>query len=86
MREWKTLRTAQVEAVAQELATQQATMTQGEVRSRGSLVDVKLVAKQNELSGKQDRNGTMENVVVQNESALCSSCHKTVLHPERVDG
>ena len=55
MREWKTLRTAQVEAVAQELATQQATTTQGEVRSSGNLVDVKLVTKQNELSGKQDR-------------------------------
>ena len=49
-REWKTLWTAQVEAVARELSTQQATMTQVEVRSRGSLVDV-----QNELSGKQDR-------------------------------
>ena len=30
-REWKTSRTAQVEAVARELATQQATMTQGEL-------------------------------------------------------
>ena len=42
-REWKTSRTAQVEAVARELATQQATMTQGEVRSSVSLVDSKLV-------------------------------------------
>ena len=54
-REWKTSRTAQVEAVARELATQQARMTQGEVRSRGSLVDVKHVTMQDELSGKQDR-------------------------------
>ena len=45
-REWKTLRTAQVEAVARELATQ---------RSRGSLVDVRHVTKKNEVSGKQDR-------------------------------
>ena len=30
-------------------------MTQGEVRASGSLVDVKLVTKQNELYGKQDR-------------------------------
>ena len=30
-------------------------MTQREVRSSGSLVDVKHVTKQNELSGKQDR-------------------------------
>ena len=30
-------------------------MTQGEVRSRGSLVDVKHVTKQNELSGRQDQ-------------------------------
>ena len=54
-RKWKSLRTVQVEAVARELATQQATMTQGRVRSRGSLVDVKHVTKQNELSGRQDR-------------------------------
>ena len=49
-REWKTSQTAQVEAVARELATQQATMTQGEVRSRVSLVDTKLVTKQNAFS------------------------------------
>ena len=85
-REWRTSRTEQVEAVARELATQQATMTHGEVRSRGSLLDVKHVTKQNELSGKTRSNGTMENVVVQDESVLCSSCHKTVLHPQRVDG
>ena len=54
-REWKTSRTAQVEAVVRELGTQQATMTQAEVRSRGSLVHVKHVTKQNDLSGKQDR-------------------------------
>ena len=54
-REVKTSRTAQVEAVARELAIQQATMTQGEVRPSGSLVDVRHVTKQNELSGKQDR-------------------------------
>ena len=54
-RKWKTLRTVQVEALARELATQQATMTQGRVRSRGSLVDVKHVTKQNELSRRQDR-------------------------------
>ena len=54
MREWRTSRTAQFEAVAQGLATQQASMTQGQVRSSVSLVDTKLVAKQNALSGEQD--------------------------------
>ena len=49
-RKWKTLRKAQVEAVVRELATQQATITQGEVRSRVSLVDTKLVTKQNAFS------------------------------------
>ena len=53
-RVWKTSRTAQVEAVARELATQQATITQGEVRSSVSLVDTKLVTKQNAFSGEQD--------------------------------
>ena len=53
-REWKTSRTAQVEAVARELATQKATMAQGEVRSSVSLVDSKLVTKQNAFSGDQD--------------------------------
>ena len=42
-REWETSRTAQ-----------QATMTQGEVRSSVSLVDTKLVTKQNAFSGEQD--------------------------------
>ena len=53
-REWKTSREAQVEAVARELVTQQATMTQGEVGSSVSLVDTKLVTKQNAFSGQQD--------------------------------
>ena len=53
-REWKTSWTAQVEVVARELATQQATMTQGGLRSCGSLVDTKLVSKQNAFSGEQD--------------------------------
>ena len=53
-RDWKTSRTAQVEAVARELATQQATMTQGQVRSSVSLVDTKLVTKQNAFSGEKD--------------------------------
>ena len=54
-RKWKTLRTVQVEAVARELVTQQATLTHGRVRLRGNLVDVKHVTKQNEVSGRQDR-------------------------------
>ena len=44
----------QVEVLARELATQQATMTQGEVRSSVSSVDTKLVTKQNAFSGEQD--------------------------------
>ena len=53
-REWKTSRTAQVEAVVQGTMTQQASMTQGEVRSGVSLVDTKLVTKQNAFSGEKD--------------------------------
>ena len=37
-----------------ELATQQATMTQGEVRSSVSLVHTKLVTKENAFSGEKD--------------------------------
>ena len=53
-REWKTLQTAQLEAVVQGTMTQQASMTQGHVRSSVSLVDTKLVTKQNAFSGEQD--------------------------------
>ena len=35
---------------------------------------------------KTRSNGPMEDMVVQDESVLCSSCHKTVLHPEWVVG
>ena len=52
--ECKTSRTAQVEVVARELATQQATMTQREVRSSVSLVDTKLVTQQKAFSREQD--------------------------------
>ena len=54
MREWTTLQTAQLEAVVQGTMTQQATMTQGKVRSNVTLVDTKLVTKQNAFSGDQD--------------------------------
>ena len=53
-REWKTFQTAQLEAVVQGTMTQQASMTQGQVRSSVSLVDTKLVTKQNAFSGEQD--------------------------------
>ena len=53
-REWKTLQTAQPEAVVQGTMTQQASMTQGHVRSSMSLVDTKLVTKPNAFSGEQD--------------------------------
>ena len=53
-REWKTLHTAQLEAVVRGTMTQQASMTQGQVRSSVSLVDTKLVTKQNAFSGEQD--------------------------------
>ena len=52
--EWITLQTAQLEAVVQGTMTQQAKMTQGQVRSSVSLVDTKLLTKQNAFSGKQD--------------------------------
>ena len=64
--------------------TQQATLTHGRARLRGNLVDVKHVTKQKRGIWKTRSNGTMENVVVQDESVLCSSCHKTVLYPERL--
>ena len=48
------LQTAQHEAVVQRTMTQQASMTQGRVRSSVSLVDTKLVTKQNAFSGEQD--------------------------------
>ena len=54
MREWITLQMAQLEAVVQGTMTQQASMTQGQVRSSVSLVDTKLVTKQNAFSGEQD--------------------------------
>ena len=53
-RDWKTLQTAQLEAVVQGTMTQQASMTQGQVRSSVSLVDTKLLTKQNAFSGEQD--------------------------------
>ena len=50
-----TLQTAQLKAVVQGTMTQHASMTQGEVRSRVSVVNTELVTKQNAFSGKQDR-------------------------------
>ena len=54
MREWITLQIAQLEAVVQGTMTQQASMTSKQVRSSVSLVDTKLVTKQNAFSGEQD--------------------------------
>ena len=84
--EWITLQTAQLEAVVQGTMTQQAKMTQKQERSSVSLVDTKLVTKTKRVLWKTRWTRTMENVVVQDESVLRSSCHTTVLHPERVDG
>ena len=61
-RVWKTLQTAQLEAVVQGTMTQQASMTQGQVRSSVSLVDTKLVTKQSAFFGEQDGQEKMENV------------------------
>ena len=49
-RKWKTLRTVQAEAVARETGD-----TAGNNDTWGSVVDVKHVTKQNEVSGRQDR-------------------------------
>ena len=78
--EWKTLRTAQVEAV-----------TAGNNDTRGSEATRELGRRETRDEAKRviwntRSNGTMENMVVQDESVLCSSCHKTALPPERVDG
>ena len=54
MRDWITLQMAQLEEVVQGTTTQQASMTRGQVRSSVSLVDTKLVTKQNAFSGEQD--------------------------------
>ena len=77
----------QVEAVARDPATTAGNNdTRGSEVHAGNLVDVKHMTKHNELSGKQDRMERVENLVVQDGSVLCSSRHKTVLHPERVVG
>ena len=66
--------------------TQQASMTQGQVRSSESLVDTKTRDKAKRVLWRTRWTRKMENVVVHDESIPCSSCHKTVLHLERVVG
>ena len=65
------------EAVVQGTMTQQASMTQARRETRDEAKRVIWTTRSN---------GTMENGVVHDESILCSSCHKTVRHPERVVG
>ena len=84
-REWKTSRTAQVEAVAR------AGDTAGNNDTRGS--EIKRELGSHETRDKAKRflcrkrwTRTMENVVFHDESIPCSSCHKSALHPERVVG
>ena len=86
MREWITLQTAKLEAVVQGTMTQQASMTQGQVRSSESLVDTKLVTKQNAFSGEQDGQERWRTWSFMMRAYRAAHVTKTVLHLERVVG
>ena len=72
------LPTAQVEAVVQGIMTQQAATIQGGVRSSVSLVDAKLVTKQNVFSGKQDEKGRWRTWSF--KMRACCAAHATKLY------
>ena len=75
---------AQLEAVVQGTMTQQASMTQGQVRSSVSMVDTKLATKQNAFSGEQDGQERWRTWSFMMRAYRAA--HVSKLHPERVVG